>query len=83
MHLGIFVDRFVDNQEQAGTSEREDVFVQIGITTPIRCRAIAISLQSRMQCCAVVGHFLHRAGMGGLRYKFTQHDLRHETQNTI
>ena len=45
VHLGVFVDRLVDDDQQALARERQHVLVQVGIAARMPGRAVAIALE--------------------------------------
>ena len=49
MHLGVFVDRLVDDDQQALARQRQHMLMQIGIVARMRRRPVAIALERRQR----------------------------------
>ncbi len=58
VHLGVFVDRLVDHDEQARARQRQHVLVQVGIAARMLGRPVAVA-RERAQC-ALRSSIVHR-----------------------
>ena len=69
MHLGVFVDRLVDHDEQACARQRQHVLVQVGIAARVPRRPVAVALEraQRAGCRSIVHRRLEQSLDGGSR----------------